>query len=133
MSLLYFWALNISVGLQSMEGQKALGFHQIYLNLCSKDERRSYTFFVWNDMRVINDRIFIFVWTITLHFPIGSSFHVIRFFFSCNNSTMNGYQSFQASKRMQNPHRKEQLGYSSKCVPKKNKVIWNLNDMKVSR
>ncbi len=27
-----------------MEGQKALGFHQKYLNLCSKDEQRSYRF-----------------------------------------------------------------------------------------
>ncbi len=48
MSLLSFWALNVSVALQSMQGQKALGFHQKYLNLCSEDER------VWNDMRVSN-------------------------------------------------------------------------------
>ncbi len=44
MSLLPFWALNASVALLSMEGQKALGFHQKYLNLCSEDERRSYGF-----------------------------------------------------------------------------------------
>ncbi len=48
-----------------MQGQKALRFHQIYLNLCSENERRSYglgTTWVW----VINDRIFIFGWTIPL-------------------------------------------------------------------
>ncbi len=35
---------NISVVLLSMEGQKVLGFHQNYLNLCFEDERRSYEF-----------------------------------------------------------------------------------------
>ncbi len=30
--------------LLSMEGQRALGIHQKYLNLCSEDERRSYGF-----------------------------------------------------------------------------------------
>ncbi len=44
MSLLLFWALNVVVHLLSMQGQKALRFHQKYLNLCSKDERRSYRF-----------------------------------------------------------------------------------------
>ncbi len=38
MSLLHFWALNVSVVLLSKQGQKALGFHQKYLNLCSEDE-----------------------------------------------------------------------------------------------
>ncbi len=32
---------NISVVLLFMEGQRAIGFHQKYLNLCSKDEQRS--------------------------------------------------------------------------------------------
>ncbi len=41
MSLLPFWALNMSVPLLSMKGQKALWFLQEYLNLCSEDERRS--------------------------------------------------------------------------------------------
>ncbi len=45
--------------------RKALGFHQKYLNLCSEYERRSYRFgTTWG--WVINDRIFIFVWTILL-------------------------------------------------------------------
>ncbi len=44
MSLLSFKALNVSVTLLSMEGQKALEFHQKYLHLCSEDERRSYCF-----------------------------------------------------------------------------------------
>ncbi len=42
MSLLPFWALNISVALLSIQGQKALECHQKYLYLCSEDERRSY-------------------------------------------------------------------------------------------
>ncbi len=53
------------VPLLSMQGQKAVGFCQKYLNLCSKDERRSYTFgrtLGW----VINDRSFIFGRTIPL-------------------------------------------------------------------
>ncbi len=28
----------------SMESQRALGFHQTYLNLCSEDEQMSYGF-----------------------------------------------------------------------------------------
>ncbi len=40
MSVLCFCALIVVVPLLSMEGQKALGFHQKYLNLCSEDERR---------------------------------------------------------------------------------------------
>ncbi len=48
-----------------MKGQRALRFHQKYLNLFSEDERRSYGFgMTWG--RVINDRIFIFGWTIPL-------------------------------------------------------------------
>ncbi len=69
MSLLPFWALNVSVALLSMQGQKALEFHQKYLNLCSKDEQRSYGFgTTWG--WVINDRIFIFGWTIPLRYLI---------------------------------------------------------------
>ncbi len=44
MSLLSFWALNVSVVLLSVQGQKALAVHQKYLNLCSEPERRSYGF-----------------------------------------------------------------------------------------
>ncbi len=44
MFLLPFWALNVSVALLSMQGQRALGFHQNYLDLCFKDEGRSYGF-----------------------------------------------------------------------------------------
>ncbi len=42
MSLLPFWALNVSVVLLSMQGQKALRCHQKYLNLYSENEQRSY-------------------------------------------------------------------------------------------
>ncbi len=63
MSLLPFWALNMSVALLSMQGQKALGFHQKYLNLCSEDEWKPYRFgTTWG--WVINDRFFIFRWTL---------------------------------------------------------------------
>ncbi len=42
MSVLPF--LTVVVTLLYMEGQEALGFHQKYLNLCSKDEGKSYRF-----------------------------------------------------------------------------------------
>ncbi len=60
-----FWALNVVVALLSMS-QKFLGYHQKYLNLCSKDERR-YNGFETTWGWVINDRIFIFVWNIPLN------------------------------------------------------------------
>ncbi len=44
MSLLPFCALNVSVALLYMEGQKALGVHQKYNNLYSKYEQRSYVY-----------------------------------------------------------------------------------------
>ncbi len=48
-----------------MDGQIALGLHQKYLNLFSKDEWRLYGFeTTWG--WVINDRIVIFGWTIPL-------------------------------------------------------------------
>ncbi len=36
--------LGLELALLSMKGQKALRFHQKYLNLCSEDEQRSYGF-----------------------------------------------------------------------------------------
>ncbi len=66
MSLLLFWVLNVSVALLSMQGQKALGFHPKYINLYSKDEWRSYRFgMTWE--WVIDDRIFIFGWTVPVY------------------------------------------------------------------
>ncbi len=63
MSLLPFWALNVVVHLLSIQGQKVLGFHKKYLHLWSEDERRSYgTTWGW----AINDRLFIYGWTIPL-------------------------------------------------------------------
>ncbi len=44
--------MNVVVLLLSMQGQKALGFHQKYLNLCSEDERRVLQ--VWNDVKGSN-------------------------------------------------------------------------------
>ncbi len=55
MSLLPFWALNVSVAVLSMQGQKAPGFYQKYLNLCFEDG------FGTTRGRVINDRICIFL------------------------------------------------------------------------
>ncbi len=52
-SLIPFRALNMAVPLLSMQGQKALGFHKKYINLCSEDEQRSYGF------DTITDRISI--------------------------------------------------------------------------
>ncbi len=44
--------MNVVVLLLSMQGQKSLGFHQKYLNLCSEDERRVLQ--VWNDVKGSN-------------------------------------------------------------------------------
>ncbi len=72
MSLLHIWVLNVMVVLLSMQDQKALGFHQKYLNLCSEDERRSYRFEITRGW-VINDIIFIFGWTIPLSWDNGQA------------------------------------------------------------
>ncbi len=77
MSSLPFWALNIVVPLLSMQGQKALSYFFIkkYLNLCSEDEWMSYGFgTTWG--WVINDRIFIFGWTIPLRWQDEHRSHV---------------------------------------------------------
>ncbi len=50
---------KISVVLLSMEGQKALGFNQKYLNLCSEDEQRSCGFGTTRGC-VNNDRTVLF-------------------------------------------------------------------------
>ncbi len=72
MSLLCFWTLIVLITLLSMEDLRALGMHQKYLHLCSEDEWRSYEFgMAWG--WVINDRIFIFWWTIPLmpsYYPV---------------------------------------------------------------
>ncbi len=41
---LYIFRTQINISLMKSEGQKALRFHQIYLNFCSEDEQRSYRF-----------------------------------------------------------------------------------------
>ncbi len=58
MSLLPFWALNVSVALLYMQGQKSLRFNQKYLNLCSGDEQR-----FWYNTRVSNYWHFFFLYT----------------------------------------------------------------------
>ncbi len=63
MSLLPFWVLNASVALLSMQGQKALGFHQNYIHLCSVDEQRScrVNFKVWDKL---HEKLFYFIYSI---------------------------------------------------------------------
>ncbi len=64
------WSYEIS-----LKGQKALRFHQKYLALCSEDERRSNksgTTWGW----VINDKIFIFGWTILLIETLAFSIYI---------------------------------------------------------
>ncbi len=64
-SLLRFWTLIVVITLPSIEDQRALGINKKYRNLCSEDEWRFYEFgMTWG--WVINDRIFIFGWTIPL-------------------------------------------------------------------
>ncbi len=73
---------DIAVALLSMESQRALGFNQKYLNLCSEDEQMSYGFgTTWG--WVINDCIFVFGWT----FPLinGCQF---RYFISQKTSSV---------------------------------------------
>ncbi len=56
MSLLPFWALNVSVPLLSMQSQKALGLDQKYLN--------SYTIALYNSVfYIIVSIYFIFITT----------------------------------------------------------------------
>ncbi len=91
-SLLRFLALL------SMQGQKALGFHQKYLNLCFENEWRSYWFgttWLW----VINDRIKIFGLTIPLTLLAECCFQLLpsssKFtLWWCNTSQTNGSQPF---------------------------------------
>ncbi len=73
-SLLHLYALIVVVPLLSMEGQRALGFHQKYLNLCFEHEQRSYGFgTTWG--WVLNERIFIFGWTIYLNSRYNQCLH----------------------------------------------------------
>ncbi len=61
-----FWDLNVVVALLSIQGQKALWFHQKHLNLCSEDEQRSYGFrMTWGWVMKYNF-CFIFRWSIPL-------------------------------------------------------------------
>ncbi len=76
-----------------MEGQKALGFHQTYPNLCSEDEWKSYRFgktWRW----VVDDNVLIFGWTNYLdqmkirNVALASSWNIYKyiyifFFFFC--------------------------------------------------
>ncbi len=96
MSLLPFWALNMSVALLSMHGQRALGFHQKYLYLCSEGERRFFSVFETTRGWVINYRILIFGWTIPLTTTFYLTIQIIYLFvylFFCNSQDINSQLS----------------------------------------
>ncbi len=71
---LFFMSASAPIHESTMtqRGQKALGFHQKYLNLSSEDERRSYGFGTTGRW---DDRIFIFGWTIPLKILIIDKIH----------------------------------------------------------
>ncbi len=77
MPLLPFWALSVVVVLLSMEDQRALGFHQKYLHLCSDDKWRSYRFGTTRGW-VINDRMFFFGRTVPLKIIFWISLRSIK-------------------------------------------------------
>ncbi len=58
---LFIWERsgNISVMLLSMQGQKALGFHQKYLNLCLK-MNKGLTGLELHEGELLNNRFFVF-------------------------------------------------------------------------
>ncbi len=61
------------------EGQRTLRMHQKYLNLCSEDEQRSYRFgTAWG--WVINNRTFIFGWTIPVSIYIYIYIYIYLYF-----------------------------------------------------
>ncbi len=99
------WMLNMSVALLSMQGQKAVEFHQKYLNLCSEDEQRSWHDMTWHDdMRVSNywHIFFIFGWTIPL--KCNHIYHCLVNFFERNPvvSIANSMRSYILCERFHN-------------------------------
>ncbi len=80
MSLLTFWATNVSVVLLSIQGQKALGFHQKYCNMCSKKEEwRSNGFgTTWG---WVTNYWQIFGWTRSIPLMMLDQNHVVEFHF----------------------------------------------------
>ncbi len=82
-----------------MEGQRALRFHQKYLNLCSQDERRPYGFettWAW----VINDRIFIFGRTNSLITSLISDLYLFSLFHTFSAFTLQFSQSLWCISRI---------------------------------
>ncbi len=76
MSLLRFWALIVLGSLLSMEGQRALGIHQKYLDLCSENKQRSYGLgTTWGSVN--NDRFFNFGLAIPLNLNLFSHKKII--------------------------------------------------------
>ncbi len=90
--------MNMVVALPPMQDQKALGFHQKYLNLCSEDKQRSYKFgTTWG--WVINDRIFIFGWTIPVKSPISDTCQPVPRIQKCQISDDNLFYSFSVYRK----------------------------------
>ncbi len=89
------------VGLLSMQGQKALGFHQKDLNLCSDDERRSYdmrvikaavrkfclfvAISVWKPGIAVTCRIIFIAWVLLRHGSSADESSVLRWMCSCQS------------------------------------------------
>ncbi len=78
-----FLGLEVVVMLLFMQGQKALGFHQKYLPLCSEDEQRSYAEFTWHDFK--NHRITA---VCTLHDNLG--LHSVAAVFTLHDGSATG-------------------------------------------
>ncbi len=94
MSLLSFWALNVSVALLSTQCQKALGFHQKYFNLWSEGPTGL------DDVRVSTE----LWWTIPLN-RIGAQF--------CRAVVLKTYFSVRECSRSMMKHPQETVVYSS--------------------
>ncbi len=95
----YVFALILVISLLSMEGQRALKFHQKYLNLCSQDERRPYGFgttWAW----VINDRIYIYGRTNSLITSLISDLYLFSLFHTFSAFTLQFSQSLWCISRI---------------------------------
>jgi len=93
MFLLPFWALNVSFALLPMQGQKALRYHQKYF----------YYGFGTKWGWVINDRIFIFGWTIPLNCNNISQYSCFYCIFDQTDALVNIRDFFQKHTNLINP------------------------------
>ncbi len=77
---------NTWVALLSVQGQKALGFHQKYLNLCPKDEQSSYWFGIkWGCVILWQNLIFLSLFCNSLPLPPLQPFESLSRWFELEN------------------------------------------------